>query len=90
MYIKDLQSRLESNLGATTDILMQENVTVLLQVLGESWHLEGWNVFGQDPINDMISEEQDRILGVELSKGSSGSIKSETDLITFLKNGVGA
>jgi hypothetical protein len=33
----------------------------------------------------MISEEQDRILGVELSKGSSGSIKSETDLITFLK-----
>jgi hypothetical protein len=38
----------------------------------------------------MISEEQDRILGVELSKGSSGSIKSETDLITFLKNGVGA
>jgi len=50
----------------------------------ELWHLEGWDIFGQDPINDLIAEEQGRILGSELRKGGSGAIKSEADLIPFL------
>lgn len=32
----------------------------------ELWHLEAWDVFGEDPINDLISEEAGRILGTQL------------------------
>ncbi len=52
----------------------------------EMWHLEGWDVFGQDSINDMIAENQGRILGAELLKGSAGAIKSEADLLPFLNS----
>ena len=50
----------------------------------EEWHLEAWDVFGQDPINDLIAEEEGRQLGAELRKGSAGEIKGEADLIPFL------
>ncbi|MES0490032.1 MAG: DUF4157 domain-containing protein [Leptospirales bacterium] len=50
----------------------------------EIWHLEAWDVFGQDPLNDMIAEEQGRLLGTELRKGKKGSIKKEADLLPFL------
>jgi hypothetical protein len=50
----------------------------------ELWHLEGLEVFGQDSINDMIAENQGRILGAELLKGNAGAIKSEADLLPFL------
>jgi hypothetical protein len=36
----------------------------------ELWHLETWDVFGEDPINDLISEEAGRILGTQLRAGS--------------------
>ena len=32
----------------------------------EMWHLEGFDVFGEDSLNDLISEEQGRILGTQL------------------------
>jgi hypothetical protein len=32
----------------------------------ELWHLEAWDVFGEDPINDLIAEEAGRILGSQL------------------------
>jgi hypothetical protein len=32
----------------------------------ELWHLEGFDVFGEDSLNDLISEEQGRILGTQL------------------------
>jgi hypothetical protein len=50
----------------------------------ELWHLEGFEVFGQDSINDMIAENQGRILGAELLKGSAGALKTEADLLPFL------
>jgi hypothetical protein len=50
----------------------------------EMWHLEGWDVFGQDALNDMIAENQGRILGAELLKGSAGALKTEADLLPFL------
>ena len=50
----------------------------------EKWHLEGWDVFGQDALNDLIAEEQGRLLGAELQKGSAGEIKGEADLLPFL------
>jgi hypothetical protein len=50
----------------------------------EMWHLEGFDVFGQDSINDMIAEYQGAILGKELAKGATGSLKSQTDLLPFL------
>ncbi len=50
----------------------------------EKWHLEGWDVFGQDALNDLIAEEQGRLLGAELQKGPAGAIKGEADLIPFL------
>jgi len=37
-----------------------------LFVAYEYWHLEAWDVFGEDPINDLISEEAGRILGTQL------------------------
>lgn len=36
----------------------------------ELWHLEAWEIFGEDPINDLISEEAGRILGTQLRAGS--------------------
>lgn len=50
----------------------------------ELWHLEGFEVFGQDSINDMIAENQGRMLGAELLKGSAGALKTEADLLPFL------
>lgn len=32
----------------------------------ELWHLEGWDGFLEDPINDLIAEESGRILGTQL------------------------
>lgn len=61
----------------------EERLHVLF-FLYEMWHLEGWDVFGQDAINDMIAEEQGRILGEELLKGSAGKIKDEASLETFI------
>jgi hypothetical protein len=55
-----------------------------LFLLYEVVYMEAWDVFGQDPINDLIAEEQGRLLGVELLKGSEGSIRSEADLKPFL------
>lgn len=40
-------------------------------------HLEGWDVFGEDAINDLIAEEQGRMLGVRLLRGG---IRSGADL----------
>jgi uncharacterized protein DUF4157/annexin-like protein len=50
----------------------------------EMWHLEGWEVFGQDSINDLIAENQGRLLGAELRKGNKGQLKTEADLLPFL------
>lgn len=50
----------------------------------ELWHLEGFEVFGQDSLNDMIAENQGRMLGAELLKGSAGALKREADLEPFL------
>jgi hypothetical protein len=52
----------------------------------ELWHLEGFDVFGTDSLNDMIAEEQGRLLGAELLKGTSGAIRSEADLLPFLNS----
>lgn len=35
----------------------------------EIWHMEGWEVFGEDAINDLIAEEQGRLLGRMLAAG---------------------
>lgn len=35
----------------------------------EIYHLEGWDVFAEDPINDLIAEEAGRILGGQLRLG---------------------
>lgn len=50
----------------------------------ELWHLEGFEVFGQDSINDLIAENQGRLLGAELLKGSAGALKRQADLRPFL------
>ena len=55
-----------------------------LFLLYEMWHLEGFEVFGEDALNDMIGEEQGRIMGAELLKGKEGAIQSEADLLPFL------
>jgi hypothetical protein len=36
----------------------------------ELWHLEAWDVFGEDPLNDLIAEEAGRILGTQLRAGA--------------------
>lgn len=36
----------------------------------EMYHLEGWDKFGEDSINDMISEEAGRIMGTQLQAGA--------------------
>jgi hypothetical protein len=56
----------------------------ILFFMYEMWHLEGWDVFGQDSINDLIAEEQGRLLGEELLKGPNGRIKDEASLLAFL------
>ena len=33
----------------------------------EYWHMEGWDIFGEDAINDLIAEEQGRLLGRQLT-----------------------
>jgi len=35
----------------------------------ENYHLEGWDTFGEDSINDMISEDAGRIMGRQLQGG---------------------
>jgi len=50
----------------------------------ETWHLEGWDVFGQDSLNDLIAENQGRMLGSELLKGKAGQLRGESDLMPFL------
>ena len=44
----------------------------------EFWHLEGWEVFGEDAINDLIAEEQGRMLGRRLA---AADIKSGAELV---------
>ena len=38
-----------------------------LFVAYEEWHLEQWDVFAEDPVNDIIVEDQGRILGQQLA-----------------------
>jgi hypothetical protein len=47
----------------------------------ENWHLETWDVFGEDPINDMIAEEAGRILGTQLRAGAvtKGNLQAKLD-----------
>ncbi len=47
----------------------------------ELLHLEGWDQFGEDAINDLISEEEGRLLGRRLR---AASITSEAGLVTAL------
>lgn len=44
----------------------------------EIWHLEGWDGFGEDSINDLIVEEQGLILGRELVKAT---MRTRDDLV---------
>jgi hypothetical protein len=46
----------------------------------ELWHLEAWDVFGEDPINDLIAEESGRILGVGLRAGAITSANLQDKL----------
>jgi hypothetical protein len=55
----------------------------------ELWHLEGFEVFGQDSLNDMIAENQGRMLGAELLKGDTGALKHQADLLPFLNRSFG-
>jgi hypothetical protein len=47
----------------------------------ELFHLEGWEVFGEDSINDLIGEESGRLLGRRLLQGT---ITSHAGLIAAL------
>jgi hypothetical protein len=47
----------------------------------ELFHLEGWEVFGEDSINDLIGEESGRLLGRRLLQGT---ITNHADLIAAL------
>lgn len=47
----------------------------------ELFHLEGWDVFGEDSLNDLIGEEAGRLLGRRLL---AGSIKNHAGLIRAL------
>jgi len=47
----------------------------------ELYHLEGWDVFAEDALNDMIAEEQGRMLGKRLM---AGDITSAADLVPKL------
>ncbi|HEV2772832.1 MAG TPA: M15 family metallopeptidase [Thermoleophilaceae bacterium] len=46
----------------------------------ELWHLEAWDVFGEDPINDLIAEEAGRSLGTQLRAGSITKAKLQAKL----------
>lgn len=46
----------------------------------ELWHLEAWDVFGEDPINDLISEEAGRILGTQLRAATITSANLQAKL----------
>jgi hypothetical protein len=52
----------------------------------ELWHLEGFDVFGEDSINDLLAEEAGRILGWQLR---AGQITSE-NLVAKLDEGFAA
>jgi hypothetical protein len=47
----------------------------------EMYHLEGWDKFGEDSINDMISEEAGRLMGRQLTGGeiSQDNLGSKLD-----------
>jgi hypothetical protein len=47
----------------------------------EKWHMEGWDEFGEDAINDLIAEEQGRRFGLRLLRAE---IKSEDELIAAM------
>lgn len=49
----------------------------------ELWHLEGWDVFGEDAINDLIAEEAGRKFGVRLARDDP-KITSEDELVQKL------
>jgi len=44
----------------------------------EYWHMEGFDVFGEDAINDLIAEEMGRMLGRRLV---SGHLRTEADFV---------
>jgi hypothetical protein len=46
----------------------------------ELFHLEGWDIFAEDPINDLISEEAGRIMGTQLQKGEIDATNLEAKL----------
>jgi hypothetical protein len=46
----------------------------------ELFHLEGWDIFAEDPINDLISEEAGRIMGSQLQKGEINAGNMEAKL----------
>ncbi len=48
----------------------------------ELWHLEGWDIFGEDAINDLIAEEAGRMLGVRLARHYN--MRSEQELVQGL------
>lgn len=54
----------------------------------EQWHLEGWDIFGEDAINDLIGEETGRMLGVRLARNTH-TIRSERDLVQTLDRDFG-
>lgn len=54
-----------------------ESVVRALFLAYELWHLEGWDVFGEDPINDLISSDQGYQIGRAIREGR---IQSEQDL----------
>ncbi|HTL86547.1 MAG TPA: hypothetical protein VL856_15295, partial [Acidimicrobiia bacterium] len=47
----------------------------------ENYHLEGWDKFGEDSINDMISEDAGRIMGRQLENGeiNKGNLGEKLD-----------
>jgi len=47
----------------------------------EYWHMEGLDRFGEDAINDLIAEEQGRLLGKALV---SGQIRNHRDLVRVM------
>jgi hypothetical protein len=52
-----------------------------LFVAYEYWHMEGFDVFGEDAINDLISEEQGRLFGKALR---SESLETHSELIRVM------
>lgn len=48
----------------------------------ELYHLEGWSQLAIDSINDLIAEEQGRLLGLKLLAGTLDSTNLETELLS--------